>query len=308
MKVLVTGASGHVAQQMIGTLASHHDVVLADMRITPKLTNLNLPTAECNLLTASDDELAKLFEGVDVVVHCAFLDLGGGEVYDDRVPQIDRFDAEFQNILMAQRVYKASLQAGVRRVVMASSNHAADWYEHNEVHKRRRELIAPEDYPLSDSFYGWSKASYELLAYPYACGTFGRQLEFVFLRIGSPYPIDPASFEGDIDTTAPQPFIAKPRGLAGFKRALGAFLSERDSAQLFLKAVEAEGISDAHGNPWLVVYGISDNTRAFWSLTSARVGLGYEPEDDSEVLYADAVRRLLTQPDNGRPDPGRLGS
>ena len=31
---------------------------------------------------------------------------------------------------MAFRVLMLSLQEGVRRVVIASSNHAADWYEH----------------------------------------------------------------------------------------------------------------------------------------------------------------------------------
>jgi hypothetical protein len=52
-------------------------------------------------------------------------------------------------------------------------------------------------------------------------------------------------------------------------------------------------------------YGISDNTRAFWSLESARRVLGYSPRDDSEVVYADAVRRLLTQ--RQPPSSGRLG-
>ena len=49
--------------------------------------------------------------------------------------------------------------------------------------------------------------------------------------------------------------------------------------------------------PWLVVYGISGNTRAFWSLESARRVLGHEPEDDSEVKYAADIARLLTGPD-----------
>jgi hypothetical protein len=45
------------------------------------------------------------------------------------------------------------------------------------------------------------------------------------------------------------------------------------------------------------VYEISGNTRAFWSLESARRVLGYDPEDDSEVKYAADIRRLLTGPD-----------
>ena len=54
--------------------------------------------------------------------------------------------------------------------------------------------------------------------------------------------------------------------------------------------------------PWILADSTSDNTRAFWSLQSAREGLGYRPQDDSELLYADSVRRLLGA------SPGRLGN
>ena len=95
--------------------------------------------------------------------------------------------------------------------------------------------------------------------------------------------------------------------LGNFKRDLGAYISEDDLRRLFQRAIEAPKIEDAHGVPWLVVYGISNNTRAFWSLVSAREVLGYEPADDSEVKYADDVRRLLTGPDAKMPG-GRVGN
>ena len=50
--------------------------------------------------------------------------------------------------------------------------------------------------------------------------------------------------------------------------------------------------------------GISDNTRAFWSLANARQVLGYEPEDDAEVKFASLVQALLVDTGAG----GRLGS
>jgi hypothetical protein len=50
--------------------------------------------------------------------------------------------------------------------------------------------------------------------------------------------------------------------------------------------------------------GISNNTRAFWSLVNARVVLGYAPEDDSEVVFAQEIQRLLM----GQGTPGsRVG-
>ena len=78
-------------------------------------------------------------------------------------------------------------------------------------------------------------------------------------------------------------------------------MSDRDCAELFRAAVEIPQISGVDGVPWLVAYGISDNTRAFWSLRSAREGLGYAPRDDSELLYSDAIRELLVETGSAGP-------
>ena len=52
-----------------------------------------------------------------------------------------------------------------------------------------------------------------------------------------------------------------------------------------------------------MVYGISNNTRAFWSLANARRVLGYEPEDDSEVRFAHDIQGFLV----GEGAPGGTG-
>ena len=54
-----------------------------------------------------------------------------------------------------------------------------------------------------------------------------------------------------------------------------------------------------HGVPWQVFYGVSNNTRAFWSILNARRVIGYDPQDDSEVRFAADIRRLLAD------SPGR---
>jgi hypothetical protein len=301
VKVLVTGAAGHVATLAMPGLQDH------ELRLTDMREPAHLPAGAAfhsiSLLDASDDYMQRLFEGIDTVVHSAYIPSAERDVYSALPPQVDRFHAEFENIRMAQRVYRCALQAGVHRVVVVSSNHAADWYEHTQVHQRRRETVYPTDLPLSDNFYGWSKASYELLAYPYACGTFGRRMEMVMLRIGSPYPIDMSRFEPG---AKPAPSgLSRPAGLAAFKRALGAWLSDADCAALFRCAVDAPLALPHEAVPWVIAYGISDNTRAFWSLESAREVLGYSPRDDSEIVYADAVRRLLAGSEPA--SSGRLG-
>jgi NAD+ dependent glucose-6-phosphate dehydrogenase len=111
----------------------------------------------------------------------------------------------------------------------------------------------------------------------------------VMVRIGAPRPLDISLYTADP---------------ANYKRDLGAYISPRDLTQLFVKAIEAPNIDNAHGVPWQVVYGISNNTRAFWSLANAREVLGYAPEDDSEVIYAEDVRRLLIEP---KTPGGRVG-
>jgi hypothetical protein len=71
--------------------------------------------------------------------------------------------------------------------------------------------------------------------------------------------------------------------------------------------LEAPDIVDAHGIPWIVVYRISGSTCAFWSLKSARRVLGYASEDDSEIICAEDIRRLLTWRDAGALG-GRVGA
>ena len=173
---------------------------------------------------------------------------------------------------MAYNVFRSAYDAGAARVVMASSNHAADWYEHNLIHTRKMESLDPYRLPLSDNFYGWAKATYEHMGFLFACGAMDfrtasggqdhtgssqveqRKLEVVMVRIGAPRDLDLATYEGDP---------------ANYKRDLGAYLSPRDLAQLFTRAIETPNIENEHGIPWQVVYGISNNTRAFWSLSNA---------------------------------------
>ncbi|HVR33671.1 MAG TPA: NAD(P)-dependent oxidoreductase [Acidimicrobiia bacterium] len=299
-KVLVTGAGGYMAARLLPELARDYDLRLVDVRdVTAEYDIADVHTAD--LASPNRDGYGHLFADVEVVVHLGYIRSSPRGVYDQTIPHIDRFEAEMANVQMAYNVYRVALDAGVRRVVVASSNHAADWYEHALVHSGRRENVTPSDLPLSDNFYGWSKAAYELMAFPFACGTFGRSLEVVLLRIGAPRDVDAADHIGR--ETGTQPSI--PGGVAGLKRDLGAYLSRADGVQLFTRAIETEDIRDEHGVPWLIAYGISDNTRAFWSLETAKRVLGYEPQDDGDIRFADQVGRWITNP--GDPRPGKLG-
>lgn len=301
--VLMTGASGYIAGQLLDEFRREYDLRLVDVKDRDRGGRSVPGIVVTDLADPDRTRYQRLFAGVDTVVHLGYRH-PGGQNGGPEVPPLERFESEFANVRMAQNVYRAAYDAGVRRVVVASSNHAADWYEHALIHARRRDLVSPGDLPLSDNFYGWAKASYELLGFVYACGAFGRKLEVVQVRIGAPRDVSGQRYEGAL---VEQHVGPDGSGLANFKRDLGAWVSERDLRQLFRRSIETPRIENEDGVPWLVVYGVSDNTRAFWSLANARRVLGYRPQDDSEVSYADDVRRLLTGP-GASAAGGRLGA
>jgi nucleoside-diphosphate-sugar epimerase len=255
--------------------------MLLDVRTTD---HAGRPVEGAHLADLLNDEPASLrehFVGADAVVHLGYFRPPGMSVTGEGKSYLD----ERPNVDMAERVYRLALDQHVGRVVVASSNHAADWYE-PLIHRRRIDQIGPDTPPRSDNYYGWAKIAYEALGFTYASGAFGRKLEVVQVRIGAPREINAARFEG------------RP---AAYKRDLGAFISQRDLQQLFVRSIETESIDDEWGVPFQVFYGVSNNTRAFWSIANARRVIGYAPEDDSETRYTADIHRLLTSAgQNGR--------
>ncbi|MCH8309504.1 MAG: NAD-dependent epimerase/dehydratase family protein [Chloroflexi bacterium] len=301
-KVLMTGAAGYIANQLLPTFREDYEMALVDVNDVNRNGDRVEGVQIADLIDPDRSKYAHLFEGVDAVVHLGYKRRTGDN-------PLDHFAEEKENVEMAYNVLRSAYDAGVPRVVIASSNHAADWYEHALIHQRQMEVLDPYRLPLSDNFYGWAKATYEHMGFLFACGGMGfndssgredhtgdsqsgqRKMGVVMVRIGAPRDIVLESYNGDA---------------ANYKRDLGAYISPRDITQLFVKAAETPNIENEHGIPWLVVYGISNNTRAFWSLTSARKTLGYEPEDDSEVKYADDIRGFLVG-DGAVGGVGRVG-
>jgi hypothetical protein len=286
-RLLVTGATGYVAGRMLPALRERYDLTLIDVRATRSDGTAVEGVQTANLLDDDPETLRPFFQGQDAIIHLAFNRAPdaamSGAQRATRLTPGSAYAAERANVDMAYRVFQLALEENVRRVVVASSNHAADWYEHL-IHAGKMDMVTPETFPKSDNWYGWAKASYEHLGFIFATGTLGRKVENVHLRIGAPREIDAAQFADD------------PKG---YKRDLGAYLSARDLQQLAIKSIETESIADEHGIPWQIFYGISGNTRAFWSIANARRVIGYAPEDDSEVKFAADIQRLLAD------NPGR---
>jgi len=282
-RVLVTGASGYVAAQMLPTLRERYDCILVDTRETDRNGERIEGICLADLTTPDLDANRALFRGVDTVVHLAYIHPPSGQGSRG----VQTYYTERTNVDMAFHVYQLSLEEDVRRVVTASSNHAADWYE-GLIHAKKKDVVDPSERAVSDNFYGWAKEAYEHLAFVFASGRLGRQLEGVQIRIGAPREIVGGKFQ---------------ENPVGYNRDLGAWISPRDLTQLFVKSIETGEIRDAYGIPFQIFYGISDNARKFWSIANARRVIGYAPEDDSEVRYADEIRQYLTG--LGAPVPAR---
>lgn len=153
------------------------------------------------------------------------------------------------NIHATYMVLEAARRAGVPRVVLAGSNHAVGFHPRDPSGEAGDYL-----FPRPDTFYGVGKAAMESLGSLYH-DRYGMQV--LCLRIG---------YCGE-----------RPLG----PRELEIWLSPGDCARL----VEACLAAPRPG--FRVVWGVSDNTRRWWSLEEARK-LGYRPRDDAE-RFADEV-------------------
>ncbi|AQA11210.1 NAD(P)-dependent oxidoreductase [Streptomyces samsunensis] len=251
--VLLTGAAGGMGTLMRELLPQYG----YQLRLLDQLPIEGEPDA----ITAdlSDrDALREAVRGVDAIIHLAGISL----------------EAPFEKILRANiegtyNVYEAAREAGVRRIVFASSNHAVGFTPRPV----GDDPLIPIDTPRRpDTYYGVSKSFGEDLASLY-WDKYG--IETVAIRIGSCFP-EPTTV-----------------------RMLSIWLSPADGARLLHAALTAENVG------YRVVYGSSGNTRPWCDLSSARA-LGYEPQDDSEPYAAKLIAEQgELEPDN--PDHQHLG-
>ncbi len=273
MRVVVTGAAGKIAGQVLPALRSRYELVLVDVKDTNR-QGQPVPDIHLADLTHKDrDRYRPLFQGADRVVHFGFVRPVDATASDDH------YWAEQANIQMAYNVMQTAWEEGIGRVVMASSNHAADYYE-PLILNGAWDFVNPGDRALSDNYYGWAKEAYEHLGFVFACGTMnGTPLENVQIRIGGPREDDLARIP--------------PGEMRRVRRALAVYISDRDLQQLFVKSLECQDIRDQFGVPFQIFYGISANTHAFWSIANARRILGYSPQDNSELRFASLLAQHI---------------
>jgi uronate dehydrogenase len=152
------------------------------------------------------------------------------------------------NIVGAYNVFEAARLESVKRIVFASSNHVVGFYP-------KARTVPIEVTVRPDSRYGLSKAFGEALGSLYA-DKYG--MEVLSIRIGH---------------VLPKPFD---------RRRLAIWISARDLVQLVRIGLDHPEIRNE------VIYGMSDNKRAWWDNSNA-FRLGYKPVDRSEDYAAEAI-------------------
>lgn len=239
-KVLITGATGLIGRTLMEDL---HDIY--------DLTGTSRTAQDDDRFVVLDyenlDDVVAAFSGQRAVVH---LHAKANHDTDEFEPYL------VPNIVDVYKTYEAARLAKVQRVIFASSNHAAGWYEMVGDRCDAESVVRP------DSIYGAAKVWGEALGHYYS-DRFG--LEVVCLRIGS------------------YQYRKKPTDWKVGARILSTWLSDRDLVQLVRRSIDATDIGFG------IYYGISNNARAYWDLTNGQTDLGYAPQDDAE----DYAREVL---------------
>ncbi len=228
--VVVTGAAGRIGRTVAAGLATRWDLRLTDAR----------PPDGVAALDVSDlDACRAAFAGADAVVHLAA----------DPSPDATFEDLLAPNLVGPYAVARAAAEAGVRRLVLASSLHAVSGLPRT-VQRR------PADAPRPANLYGASKAWSEAVGAMTAATT---GTSVVALRIGY-FHLD-----------------RPPAGTDVLERS--AWLSGRDATELVRAAVEADLPAGVDG--FVVANGTSANRHRVAELDQTRRSIGYSPVDDA---------------------------
>jgi UDP-glucose 4-epimerase len=176
MKVVVTGALGHIGSRFIHTIkpGDFEKVLLIDNMATQRVATLfNLPQGvafhfvEADILTA---DLPKLFAGYDAVIHLAAITNAAGSFeMQDQVESV--------NYVGTEKVAQACVACGCRLVFLSTTS----------VYGSASEVV-DEDCPESDLKPQSPYASSKIKAEKYLTALSGPQgLKFVICRFGTIY-------------------------------------------------------------------------------------------------------------------------
>lgn len=244
--VLITGMSG-----LIGEVVRRR---LESACILRALNRRDVPGVVCHCADIADLEAIRpAFDGIDVVVHLAAI-VDGDSPWDDTL---------HHNIIGTYNVFEAARQAGVKRIIYASSGAVVSGWEqempyqalvtghYDDVPGAWNQVT--QEAPIRPvGLYGCSKVWGESLARHFSDA---HNLSVICLRIGRVVPEDHPS---------------EPRHFS-------VWCSQRDIAQMVERCIEAPG-----DLKFDIFYAVSNNRWSYRDVEHARRIIGYVPLDSAE--------------------------
>ena len=263
-KILITGVSGLIGSTVYQRLIQEperYDVYGFSRRRVPSVRvpegrDLQIPDENFHSGTVQDmAAIKKAVAGMDAVVHMA----ATWDRWDDILPH---------NLVGAYNLYQACQEAGVKRLVAASTIQVSDGQRRAEPYRSiaaREYENVPDDFARVTSaepaeprnLYAASKVWAESLARVYAHTS---DLSCLCIRIGWVVAED----------RPPNP------------NAVDIWCSQRDIAQLVERCIAAP--EDLRFG---IYYGMSKNRWNWVDLEAAREQVGYEPQDSAEDFVAE---------------------
>jgi len=248
--VLVTGASGLIGGILNFKLTDHNlfglDIKECDYK------NFEIS----NISDSNKLEIIMTINKIDTVVHLA----GNASVSA-------KWDSLSENNFTGTvNVFNACKEAGVKKIIFASSNHAVGLYENDSPYKeiingdyrnitKNYKLISPYCEVRPDSLYGVSKAFGENL------GRFFYEkynIKVACLRIGSV-----------IKDNNPK--------VKNSNRFFSTWCSHEDIAGLIDACIKSNKVE------YDIFYGVSDNDWKIWDISNAEKILSFKPTSNSET-------------------------
>src|ERR687897_814073 len=88
-RVLLTGATGYIAGQLLPALREHYDLRLIDVRDRNRKGE-RVPDVEViDLLSVDRSDAERVFDGIETVIHCGYIRPRPEAVYEDERRNVD---------------------------------------------------------------------------------------------------------------------------------------------------------------------------------------------------------------------------
>ena len=255
--IAITGPGGRIGDHLLPAVAAN-DVVTIDKQPLDLDAQSNVTEYQLDI-TDGGEQLRDALIGCDVVLHLA-AESSSNASWEEVVEP---------NIVGLTKLYETAVDADVRRIVFASSNHASHLVNIADPHQANSMTASPvavdADYVAPTGPYGVTKLMGEGMG-QYLVKR--HRIEIVNLRIGAFRTVEQL-----------QESQTLPEAQARYFRSM--FLSPRDGIHAMKRAIEAE----LPVNP-LTVNVTSRNAERTMSITRTMRTLGYEPQDAAEDVLS----------------------